>query len=36
VLRDAKLVTTRRQGTQICYSLDAAAVAQLRALFAEL
>ena len=26
VLREAGLVTTRRRGTQICYSLDAAAV----------
>lgn len=29
VLRDAGLVTTRRRGTQICYSLDPAAVAGL-------
>jgi DNA-binding transcriptional ArsR family regulator len=36
VLRDAALVTTRRQGTQICYSLDAAAVSELRTLFAHL
>ncbi len=36
VLRDAALVTTRRQGTQICYSLDPAAVAELRTLFAHL
>jgi DNA-binding transcriptional ArsR family regulator len=32
VLRDAKLVTTRRNGTQIYYSLDPAAVRDLRAL----
>ena len=36
VLREASLVTTRRQGTQICYSLDPAAVTELRALFAHL
>ena len=30
VLRDAKLVTTRRRGTQICYSLDPAAVRGLQ------
>lgn len=36
VLRDAELVTTRRQGTQICYSLDPAAVGELRGLVAQL
>ena len=36
VLRDAELVTTRRQGTQICYSLDPDAVGQLRSLVAQL
>lgn len=30
VLRDAGLVKTRRQGTQICYSLDPAAVRDLQ------
>jgi ArsR family transcriptional regulator, arsenate/arsenite/antimonite-responsive transcriptional repressor len=29
VLRDAALVVTRRRGTQICYSLDPAAVRKL-------
>jgi DNA-binding transcriptional ArsR family regulator len=29
VLREAGLVTTRRRGTQICYSLDPAAVRSL-------
>jgi ArsR family transcriptional regulator len=29
VLRDAGLVITRRRGTQICYSLDPAAVREL-------
>lgn len=36
VLRDAKLVTTRRNGTQICYSLDPGAVRELHALLGEL
>lgn len=36
VLRDAKLVTTRRNGTQIYYSLDPAAVRELQALLGEL
>lgn len=36
VLRDAKLVTTRRQGTTICYSLDPAAVRDLANLLAGL
>jgi ArsR family transcriptional regulator len=36
VLRDAKLVTTRRNGTQICYSLDPAATRELHALLGEL
>jgi ArsR family transcriptional regulator len=30
VLREAQLVVTRRRGTQICYSLDPAAVRELR------
>jgi ArsR family transcriptional regulator len=30
VLREAGLVTTRRRGTQICYSLDPSAVRQIR------
>lgn len=36
VLREAALVTTRRQGTQICYSLDPVAVTELRALVGDL
>ena len=36
VLRDAKLVTTERRGTQICYSLDPAAVRELEAIVAAL
>jgi ArsR family transcriptional regulator, arsenate/arsenite/antimonite-responsive transcriptional repressor len=32
VLREAGLVTTRRRGTQICYSLDADALAAVRGL----
>jgi ArsR family transcriptional regulator len=36
VLRDSKLVTTRRNGTQICYSLDSAATRELHALLGEL
>jgi ArsR family transcriptional regulator len=36
VLRDAGLVTTRRRGTQICYSLDVDAMAELRGLLERL
>jgi ArsR family transcriptional regulator, arsenate/arsenite/antimonite-responsive transcriptional repressor len=36
VLREAGLVTTRRRGTQICYSLDAGGVRAVRAALAEL
>jgi ArsR family transcriptional regulator len=36
VLRDAKLVKTRRNGTQIFYSLDPAATRELHALVGEL
>jgi DNA-binding transcriptional ArsR family regulator len=36
VLRDAGLVTTRRRGTQICYSLDPAAVRELAVVVAAL
>lgn len=36
VLREAGLVTTRRRGTQICYSLEPAAVRRLQVLVAEL
>jgi ArsR family transcriptional regulator len=36
VLRDARLVITRRRGTQICYSLDPAAVRELAGLVAAL
>jgi DNA-binding transcriptional ArsR family regulator len=36
VLRDAGLVTTRRRGTQICYSLEPAAIRRLESLFGEL
>jgi ArsR family transcriptional regulator len=32
VLREAGLVTTRRRGTQICYSLDTDALAAVRGL----
>jgi DNA-binding transcriptional ArsR family regulator len=32
VLREAGLVTTRRRGTQICYSLDPSAVGELATL----
>ncbi len=32
VLRDAGIVTTKRRGTQICYSLDASAVRQIRSM----
>ena len=36
VLREAGLVTTKRRGTQICYSLDPSAVEQIRGLLAAL
>ena len=36
VLREAGLVTTKRRGTQICYSLDPSAVKQIRGLLATL
>ena len=36
VLREAGLVTTRRRGTQICYSLDSSAMRDLTALLAGL
>lgn len=36
VLREAGLVTTRRRGNQICYSLDPVAVERLRELTAAL
>jgi ArsR family transcriptional regulator, arsenate/arsenite/antimonite-responsive transcriptional repressor len=36
VLRDAGLVRTRRQGTQICYSLEPAAVRELAGVVAAL
>ncbi|MGZ4639731.1 MAG: ArsR/SmtB family transcription factor [Actinomycetes bacterium] len=36
VLREAGLVVTRRQGTQICYSLDPVAVRDLAGLLGEL
>jgi ArsR family transcriptional regulator len=36
VLRDAGLVTTRRRGTQICYSLDPPAVRELAGVVAAL
>jgi ArsR family transcriptional regulator len=36
VLREAGLVTTRRRGTQICYSLDPAAVRSLGEMLAAL
>ena len=36
VLREAGLVTTRRRGTQICYSLDPAAVKQVGKMLAAL
>ena len=32
VLREAGIVTTKRRGTQICYSLDASAVRQIRSM----
>ena len=36
VLREAGLVTTKRRGTQICYSLDPAAMRQIRTMLASL
>jgi ArsR family transcriptional regulator, arsenate/arsenite/antimonite-responsive transcriptional repressor len=36
VLRDAGLVTTRRRGTQICYSLEPGTIRGLQTLFGEL
>lgn len=36
VLREAGLVTTRRRGTQICYSLDPSAVRKINAMLAAL
>ena len=36
VLREAGLVTTRRRGTQICYSLDAGGVRAVQAALAGL
>jgi ArsR family transcriptional regulator, arsenate/arsenite/antimonite-responsive transcriptional repressor len=36
VLREARLVTTFRRGTQICYSLDPSAVRDLRELLGRL
>jgi ArsR family transcriptional regulator, arsenate/arsenite/antimonite-responsive transcriptional repressor len=36
VLREAGLVTTERRGTQICYSLDPAAVRDVGAVLAKL
>jgi hypothetical protein len=36
VLRDASLVRTRRQGTQICYSLEPGAVRELQELLTAL
>jgi len=36
VLREAGLVTTKRRGTQICYSLDPSAVRHIRALLGSL
>jgi ArsR family transcriptional regulator, arsenate/arsenite/antimonite-responsive transcriptional repressor len=36
VLREAGLVTTKRRGTQICYSLDPAAVRALEKLLSAL
>lgn len=36
VLREAGLVTTRRRGTQICYSLDPSAVKQVGKMLAAL
>ena len=36
VLREAGLVTTRRRGTQICYSLDLSAVRKINAMLSSL
>jgi ArsR family transcriptional regulator len=36
VLREAGLVTTRRRGTQICYSLEPGAVRSLQGLLGEM
>ena len=36
VLREAGLVTTKRRGTQICYSLDPAVVREVAGLLADL
>ena len=36
VLRKAGIVTTKRRGTQICYSLDPSAVRQIRSILASL
>jgi ArsR family transcriptional regulator, arsenate/arsenite/antimonite-responsive transcriptional repressor len=36
VLREAGLVTTKRRGTQICYSLDPSAVRQVRSMLGSL
>ena len=36
VLREAGLVTTKRRGTQICYSLDPSAVRLIRSLLGSL
>lgn len=36
VLREAGLVTTRRRGTQICYSLEPGAVRSLQAMLGEI
>jgi DNA-binding transcriptional ArsR family regulator len=36
VLRTAGIVTTKRRGTQICYSLDPSAIRQIRSILASL
>jgi ArsR family transcriptional regulator, arsenate/arsenite/antimonite-responsive transcriptional repressor len=36
VLRESGLVTTRRRGTQICYSLDSSAVRKINAMLGSL
>ena len=36
VLRNAGIVTTKRRGTQICYSLDRSAVRHIRSILATL
>ena len=36
VLREARLVTTKRRGTQICYSLDPSAVREIERLLGRL